>query len=262
LSINEVQYGRLDDSLTWARRSFALSAHTGNDYYHVGVPLVLLRDDAVTMRWLSHGERRDPPSPRVQTHLALTEMLRGDDTAALSYIHRAAERWPRSVEVTGALAELAFLVGSDDGDAITEQLYQRFPDMVSVFDGESLRARRAYFLKRRGDPRATSLADDVLRPAREQLAAGNQMPNLSLDMAAAFMIRGERDAVLEWLEAAVKRGYRNYGALSRDPIFAPLAREPRFRALIQQMTTDVARQRQRALDRGLLDLSSLDPGMK
>jgi hypothetical protein len=245
----------------WARRSFGISARTGDAYYHVGVPLLLLRDDEVSRRWLNYAEQR-ADSPRVQTHLALVDMLRGDDAAALSRMHRAAERWPRMLEVTGALAELAFRIGAEDGDVITEQLYQRFPDLVSTFDGESLRVRRAYFLKRRGDPGATSLTNDVLRLAREQLAAGNQMPYLSLDMAAAFMIRGERDAAIESLEAAVKRGHRNYGALLRDPIFTAVAGEPRFRALIQQTKTDVERQRQRALDRGLLDLSALDSGIK
>jgi hypothetical protein len=60
----------------------------------------------------------------------------------------------------------------------------------------------------------------------------------------------------------VKRGYRDYGILSGDPIFVPLAQESRFRALIENMRTDVARQRQRSLDRGLLDLSSLDSELK
>src|SRR5262249_52543454 len=81
LSINEVQYGRLDDSLMWARRSFGISARTGDAYYHVGVPLLLLRDDAVSRRWLNHAEQRAPDSPRVQTHLALVDMMRGDDAA-------------------------------------------------------------------------------------------------------------------------------------------------------------------------------------
>jgi tetratricopeptide (TPR) repeat protein len=99
LSINEVQYGRLDDALMWVRRSFGLSARTGNDYYHVCVPLVLLRDDEVTWRWLSQAERRDPQSSRVQTHLAYTEMLRGDVAAALSRLRRAwasarPQSWP------------------------------------------------------------------------------------------------------------------------------------------------------------------------
>jgi len=35
------------------------------------------------------------------------------------------------------------------------------------------------------------------RRAPEALATGNQMPNLSLDMGAAFMIRGEHNASVE-----------------------------------------------------------------
>jgi serine/threonine protein kinase/Tfp pilus assembly protein PilF len=258
LSLNEFQFGRLDDSLQWARRSFAISAHAGNDYYHIGIPLTSLRDDDASLRWMTRAEQRIPDAPRIQILLANVEVLRGAGQIGLARLRMAAERWPKNVEVQTTRAELAFLAAANDAETLTEQLYRTDPGMVGYLIGETLRVRRAYFLKQRGDPGADSITDEVLRLGREQLAAGNESPSVSIDMAAAFMIRKDRNAALESLAAAVKRGYRDYGILSGDPIFAPLAQEARYRALIDNMRTDVARQRQRARDRGLLDLSSLD----
>ena len=262
LSLNEFQFGRLDDSLQWARRSFAISARVGNDYYHMGIPLTALRDDDASLRWMTRAEQRIPDAPRIQILFANVEVLRGTAQIGLARLRKAAERWPKNVEVQTTRAELAFLAAANDAERLTEQLYRTDPGTVGYLIGEGLRVRRAYFLKQKGDPSADSIADEVLRLGREQLAAGNEGPSVSIDMAAAFMIRKDRNAALESLAAAVKRGYLDYGILSGDPIFAPLVQESRFRALIDNMRTDVARQRQRAFDRGLLDLASLDSGLK
>jgi Flp pilus assembly protein TadD len=240
LSLHELQFGRLDDSLLWARRMFVISGRTGNDYYHVGVPLLNLRDDELSWRWLTYAERQAPSSPRVQYLLALVELLRGDDAAPLVRLRRAAERWPTSYEILGSLAELAFI-----GNLIAE----------------GVRVRRAYFLRRRGDRRAEAEADEVVRLGRQELAAGSENPSTSVNIAAAFMVRGDREPAFEFLTRAVKSGYRD-SLLVRDPIFEPMASDPRFGALIDQMTADVTLQRRRAAERGLLDLGSLVPGLK
>ena len=41
LSTHEGNFGRLDDALYWGIRGYSLSGKTGNDYYHVAVPLDL-----------------------------------------------------------------------------------------------------------------------------------------------------------------------------------------------------------------------------
>jgi hypothetical protein len=44
--------------------------------------------------------------------------------------------------------------------------------------------------------------------------------------------------------------------LERDPILKPLHSEPQFVALLERMKADVLRMRERAQERGLMDLSS------
>lgn len=262
LSVNEGQFGRLDDSLLWARRKFVISGRTGNDYYHVGFPLLALRDDELTGRWLTYAERQAPPHARVQLLLASAELVRGDDGASLARIRRAATLWPTNREVAATLAELAFLVRSDDAAALTEKVASAAPDTTGVVIADGVRVRRAHFLQRRGNGQAAAEADEVLRLGRQALAQGSENPVTSVNMAAASMVRGDRDAAHQFLSRAVTSGYRDYAFLVRDPIFEPIASDGRFRALVDQMTADVARQRGRATERGLLDLGSLVPGLK
>ncbi|HEX2341538.1 MAG TPA: hypothetical protein VHI98_13760 [Vicinamibacterales bacterium] len=79
-----------------------------------------------------------------------------------------------------------------------------------------------------------------------------------IEVAAVHMIKDDSKAALDRLEQAYKYGFRDYGHLARDPVLAPLADTPRFRQLLQQMQRDVAAMRQRARDRGLMDLDKLD----
>ena len=262
LSFHEYLCGRLDDSLAWARRMFPLSDRAGNAYYHVAVPLIPLRDDALSWRLVTDAQRRAPPMARVEIMLAYLEFLRGEGPAALVRLGQAVERWPSNQEAPSARAELAYLTGAADADALTAGIAGPTPDLVGMLLGLANRVRHAHFLKRRGAARWVQEADEVLRRYRAEQAAGNEGALAHLNVAAALMLKGERAAALESLARASKAGYREYDFLVPDPIFAPLRSEPRFVAIVDEMKADVVRQRQRAATRGLLDLESLVPGIK
>ena len=68
--------GRLDESLYWARRAWPLSAQQANAFYHISVPLVWIRDDVLTERWLAEAERRGDAA-RTQWMLAAMQFYRG-----------------------------------------------------------------------------------------------------------------------------------------------------------------------------------------
>jgi hypothetical protein len=131
-------------------------AGPATDHFHVGLPLFLLRDDALTWRWLTYAEQQLPTDAgaRIQMFAGRAELVRRDDAASLVRLHRAAERWPADDELTRTLAEFAFLVRTDDADALTEKIASTAPDAIGGLIAEGVRIRRAHFLERRGDARA------------------------------------------------------------------------------------------------------------
>jgi len=70
-------------------------------------------------------------------------------------------------------------------------------------------------------------------------------------------LRKDADEALIWLERAFESGYRDHGSPELDPILAPLEAQARFNAVLERMGRDVAAQRTRAAERGLLDLTPL-----
>lgn len=124
---------------------------------------------------------------------------------------------------------------------------------------ETIRMRYAYALAKRGDmARAAALIDEAERIARQKMDAGNAIPALRVEIAAAAALRKDTNDPLEWLERAVDAGYRDYDFIDRDPIFrAQLGTDTRLAQLVDRMRRDVEGQRGRARQRGLLELDSL-----
>jgi serine/threonine protein kinase/Flp pilus assembly protein TadD len=260
LSIHESHFGRFDESLYWARRAWALSAKGANDYYHVSVPLVSLRDDELSEAWLRQGEQRFPAEPRIQIMLAAVELVQGRDAEALARARRAVQSSPTNEEPKHVLLDLAFLLRPKDVMPIVRAGFETAPDVPSDWLAhETMRTRYAILLKEGGQGvEATRLADEAAATARRQLDAGSQSPSLMIEVAAVHMIKDDPEAALDSLEEAYQKGFRAYDFVERDRVFAPLRDSPRFRQLVQQMQQDVAAMRQRARERGLMDLEKLD----
>jgi tetratricopeptide (TPR) repeat protein len=259
LSVHESEYGRLDESLSWARRLLPLTVNDGGARYHLAVPLIALRDDALTERWLVTAERDFPTHPRIQLQLAAVEWLQGRGPTAVSRLDRALQRWPGNEEIIVMRADLAWLARSADVMRTTEALYRRSPDAGPGYWYVSSTARARYARLLLDQTRAAE-AEPLIRIAEEKARSAvgrGSRPFDWIELAGVQALRRDADGAIESLERAYEYGARGYGFLDPDPMFAAVRSDPRFRALMNRMRDDVAAQRQRAAARGLADLDPL-----
>jgi len=257
LSVLESWFGRLEESAYWARRGFGLSGKRGNDFYHVIAPLQSIRADVEARRVLEEAERRFPTFARVQMLFSLLEVFEGQADKAVSRTKEALARNPKNEEVRIHLADMAFLADAPDLESHIEPLMERSAS-TAITVAETIRLRYAYVLAGRGESaKAAAQVAEAERVARERIAAGNQGPGLRIELAAAAVLRKDRNAALDWLARAIDGGYREYAQIERDPILAELRSEPRYREAIDRMRRDVDAQRARAGERGLLDVTGV-----
>jgi TolB-like protein len=256
LSVTYSLAGQLDESLYWTRRSWPLSAKGPNDFYHVALPLLWLRDDELTGRWLAEAERQ-PPHPRTEITLAVVQVYRGDTSSALARARAAVERYAGNEEVAFTRNDLAILAGAGDAEAVNEVAFRSAPDVPGVLLPESSRTRYAFLMQKRGDPRARALIEEAESRARARIAAGDLGYTTFMDVAVARALLGDANGALGHLQLAYDNGWRDYGIASIDPMLASVREHPDFRSLRDRAKRDVTAQRDRARDRGLLDFSSL-----
>jgi hypothetical protein len=220
------------------------------------VPLLLLRDDGLSRRWLSEAEHLRDGS-RTQWTWATLEAYGGDLAAALSRARANAQKHPGDSEALRVRDDLAVLAGAKDAESLSEAMFRDVPEAPGVLLQQSGRLRHAYFLQRRRDARARGLIEESDTRARARIASGDVAAATFLEAGAARALLGDKDGALTALERAYDAGWRDYGIAAIDPMLAGVREEPRFRALIGRATHDVAAQRERARQRGLLDLAPL-----
>jgi len=96
---------------------------------------------------------------------------------------------------------------------------------------DTLPARLSFFLANSATGRPSE-AKAELTPQIEAIArATDVFPRF---LAEGFALVGERESAIQWLQAAINRGFINYPFLSRhDPAFEALRDDSAFKALLE-----------------------------
>ncbi len=247
-SLEELDSGRADQAMYWAARSFHLAPTSGNSYYHLAGPLLLLGDDATTLHWLTEGEEHHPNAARVNyIHAILDFVHLGKREEGLRRIRDALHTRPDDEELLGLLVEMTLVTGDPEAMERLQHLAQTGPQGVGQVLVETNRLKLAYLLLRQGDTRmATPLVEEAENTAQKAIQEGNETYFPRIELAAVYSIRGNTLKAFEWLELAYATGAREYLSLEIDPFFEKLRADPRFKEIVGRMANDVARMRERA----------------
>src|SRR5205814_8190828 len=84
--------------------------------YHIAWPLIFLRDDATTDRWLTEGLKQAPDNPRLQYLKAALLYVQGEEAAAMARARKVVEERPAFEEGLMVSSELAFLTAAPDAE--------------------------------------------------------------------------------------------------------------------------------------------------
>ena len=247
--LNSEVLGRHDDAIVAARRLLQIPPVRPGIIYHVAWPLLFLRDDATTDRWLTEGLKRAPDNPRLQYLKAALLYLQGEEAAALALARKILEERPAFEEGLMVCSELAYLTAAPDAEAQIERQFHRSPGIETgpMLKQESYQTSYAYLLMARGErSRAAALLAEALTRAHKALESGNENQRVPFEIAAIHAARGENDQALDWLEKAFAAGYKDYSTLGRHRIFAAVRTDPRFQNVLKQMERAVAKMREQS----------------
>ncbi|RAO76423.1 winged helix-turn-helix domain-containing protein [Dyella jiangningensis] len=165
--------------------------------------------------------------------------LRGRLVEAQSAVAEAMERNTPHVELYVLAGELALLRNDRPAAfAAFTQAAQLRPQMSLPATLLGLYGERA--------PDASWFATriDEVRNASSQQAL---YPGEWLELAMLLQARGEHEAALQAVDAAVRNGYSDSAYLQASPLLKPLASEPAYAAAIATINRRVGEQRQRVL---------------
>jgi len=174
----------------------------------------------------SMGERviaMDPMSPMSYMPLAFSHWLDGRFDAALTVWERACRVDPGNPIVRLVGVHLLIPMGRhEEAIAMAERGEQE--EQPTIFHRLALLWRYALVGDR--EKALSWMTPEALQTCRRDFV-------YSWYMACAYVMLGDADTTLDWLENAIELGFLNHRYLGEiDPILAPLRGDPRFRALM------------------------------
>ncbi len=212
-----------------------------------------------TRQWLSRIEQMQNINPMTPTGWAMLQIYQGDIEASIPYTRQALEsRMPGSQGSDGMAVRALLIWALDQGrtDTALTMLRQAHPELFEqnpTVDADNvLQAIDAAHLLQREhrNGAAEKLLQAVLAAYAQPYAVAQ--PWLYSGKAQALAMLGETRAALEELRRRVDEGWRLFWRWDTElnPNFASLRDEPEFKALVEYLRTDMARQYQslRALE--------------
>ena len=175
----------------------------------------------------SLGERViaiDPMSPTGYMPLVFAHWLGGRFDLALGVWEQACKVNPGNAgwcEVAGVLFLIA-MGRQEEAFALAERAEKE--ERLTIVHRLALLWRYAFVGER--EKALSWMPEETLRTCRRDFS-------YSADVACAYVMLGETDEALDWLENAIELGFLNHRYLGEiDPILAPLRGDPRFQALM------------------------------
>jgi tetratricopeptide (TPR) repeat protein len=172
------------------------------------------------------GERviaMDPISPMSDMPLMLSQWMDGRFEAALEVLDRAGKVDPSHAIVEDMSVFLLISAGRrGEAMALADRIEKKAA--LSVFDRMALVWRHAAAGQR--ESALKWMTPQVLQTCRWSYQK-------SWWVACAYVMLGDAESALDWLENAIELGFLNHRFLAEiDPILAPLRGDPRFEALM------------------------------
>lgn len=174
----------------------------------------------------SMGERliaMDPLSPMSYVPLMCSHWLEGRFEAALGVLEQSCKADPAGPALDLNAVQLLIPMGRHQEALALAERAER-DDRLTIFHRLASLWRYAFVGDR--EKALSWIPQEALETCRRDFA-------YSWWVACAYMMLGDADRALDWLENAVEHGFLNHRYLGEiDPILAPLRGDPRFQALI------------------------------
>jgi TolB-like protein/DNA-binding SARP family transcriptional activator/tetratricopeptide (TPR) repeat protein len=132
----------------------------------------------------------------------------------------------------------------DQARGYLERMYERSP--TAWYLGRGVAVQLGYTLWKAGElERARRLFDGFERFALEEIAGGNEDPELRYSLAALHAIQGDREEAYRWLDEMIAAGWSHAPLLRWDPLLEALYGDIRFDRILASSDAELARQRAR-----------------
>lgn len=237
------QYGYLDEALSSARTAVEIDESGVQNLINLAYAYMVLGDLAAARTWIDQTISANPDN--WQVHWMTTEYnlfsneyeLMDQYTGERLAILLETDEKSRDLKVAYMSAGLAKLVNNENQLAIGYlDRAERIEYKLEVAKELQIKVLRALAYKKDGQSkRANMLIDESLEYSIRMGNQGWRYPDMVVNQASVFAVKGDHDKALELLDKAVQLGYRQYLVLEHDPRWEELRERQEFIQLVDSL---------------------------
>jgi TolB-like protein/Flp pilus assembly protein TadD len=234
------QYGYLDEALSSARMAVEIDESGVQNLVNMAYVNMVLGDLAAARVWIDQTISANPDNWQVhwlttEYYLLSNEYERMDQYTSerLAILLDTGEK-SRDLKAAYLSAGLAKLVNNQYQFAIGYMdRAERIEYKLEVAKELQIKVLRALAYKKAGQSnRANSLIDESLEYSIRMGNQGWRDPDMVVNQASVFAVKGDHDKALELLAQAVRLGYSQYLVLEHDPRWEDLRGRQEFIQLV------------------------------
>jgi adenylate cyclase len=236
--------GRFDEALRLRMRAVALDPTAGSRHRQVGVAWEHLGELERAEAAYAQAARLSPEVWFFHQDLVRMHLRRGDEAAARTRLAVMQSVAPGDADMWQATGEAERLLG--DTTAAIRHFERARTDNAAVLPPFPL----GLIYWRRGErEKAEAIFGEYERAAAATLDETDSNAGLAYRLAVIHALRGDADAAVHWLEAAMRRGL-SASLLETIPLPDVIMADPRVRRTVADLFAERERQRQRVLREG------------
>lgn len=236
--------GRSDEALPWMKKAVMLSPTRGYYYSSLGTTYLGLGDDASAEEWFQKALDIQPDLALAHAGIGYMYLNQGRASRAKQVGDQILSENPTDffgLHLAGS-AELTLGI-YEAAKRHYEKLLQD-GDLADTYSSKRPSTNLGYVYWKTGlEDSSRLMVERALRLDHEDLAAGNEWPDVPYDIAAAHAVTGETEEALKWLGKAIDSGWRFYRLALSDPLFERIREEEEFGLLIDRVRGEVERMR-------------------
>jgi adenylate cyclase len=239
--------GRLDEALELMRRTIAIDpVRSYIDHVNVaGIYNILGMDDAA-LRSAQQALALRADFAGAHRAIALVDLRNGRRDAVVARLTGPGAPDPTDVMAMIETAQLLLVAGEEArARQMLHRSYELSPTPLPKL-GASQMVMLAELGRRSGETdRADRLFEESRAATVAALKEGQRLPELEYNLAAIAALRGDRSGAIDHLERAVALGWRDSGAIRRDPLLVSMREDRRVEVLLRDLDSRLAAMRSR-----------------
>lgn len=237
-----VMMGDFEEGVKWVKKATLLDPTQARSYVTCGEVFMDLTLDSIARQYFDRAFSLEKKNLLAHTDLVWLNLSEGNSNQALIESRKALSIDPDDPSALEVAGLSHFFLNNLDS---AMYYFDKFPVIPSHSEGAVIR----FSIMLNHGEREQAMQFCGLARSRwlDEIQEGNELSIIRYDLAAMCAVMNENEDAYKWLQEAINLGWLDYRWPQVDPLFVNLRKQPRFKEMMQRISTVLNTQKENVM---------------